>query len=65
MKILVADDEKDLARATRMILNYSGYDVDVAYNGKEALEKVKNDNYDIIIDDFQITYCLIIPQRNI
>ncbi len=54
MKILVADDEKDLARATRMILNYSGYDVDVAYNGKEALEKVKNDNYDIIILDIMM-----------
>ena len=54
MKILLADDEKDLARATRMILNYSGYDVDVSYNGKEAIENIKNNSYDLIILDIMM-----------
>ena len=53
-KILLADDEKDLARATKMILQYSGYDVDVVYNGKEAVEKVKEKDYDLIILDIMM-----------
>ena len=53
-KILLADDEKDLARATRMILNYSGYEVDVAYNGKTALENARENNYDVIILDIMM-----------
>ena len=53
-KILLADDEKDLARATKMILSYSGYDVDVVYNGKDAVQNAKNNNYDLIILDIMM-----------
>ena len=53
-RILLADDEKDLARATKMILEFSGYEVDVAYNGKEALEKAGEKNYDVIILDIMM-----------
>ena len=53
-KILLADDEKDLARATKMILQYSGYDVDVVYNGKEALKNAIENNYDVIILDIMM-----------
>ena len=53
-KILLADDEKDLARATKMILQYSGYEVDVVYNGKEAVEKAKEKDYNLIILDIMM-----------
>lgn len=53
-KILLADDEKDLARATKMILSYSGYDVDVVYNGKDAMQNAKENNYDLIILDIMM-----------
>ncbi len=53
-KILVADDEKDLARAIGMILKYSNYEVDIVENGKQALEKAKENNYDAMILDIMM-----------
>lgn len=53
-KILLADDEKDLSRATKMILEFSGYDVDVAYNGQEALDLSKEKTYDCILLDIMM-----------
>ena len=53
-KILLADDEKDLTRATKMILEFSVYDVDVAYNGQEALELSKENSYDCILLDIMM-----------
>jgi DNA-binding response OmpR family regulator len=51
MKILVADDEKELANVIRKILNMSLYDVDVVYNGRDALEGAIHNKYDVIILD--------------
>lgn len=50
-KILVADDERDLAKAIKKILELSDYDVDAVFNGNEALEQVKQTSYDVIILD--------------
>ena len=51
LKILLADDEKELARAVGTILKYSNYEVDIVYNGKEAVNKVQENIYDLIILD--------------
>lgn len=53
-KILLAEDEKELARAIGAILKYSNYEVDIVYNGKEALEKAKKQFYDIMILDIMM-----------
>ena len=53
-KILLAEDEKELAKATATILKYSGYDVTCVYNGKEAVENSKNNFFDIIILDIMM-----------
>ena len=53
-KILIADYEKYLSRATKMILEFSGYDVDVAYNGQEALDLSKEKTYDCILLDIMM-----------
>lgn len=54
IKILLADDEKDLSKAVGTILTYSNYDVDIVHNGKEALDKVNNVVYDLIILDIMM-----------
>lgn len=50
-KVLLAEDEKDLAKAVKAILIFSGYDTDVAYNGKDAVNFAKDNNYDVIVMD--------------
>ena len=54
-RILVADDEKELARAVGMILKYSNYEVDIVENGKQAVEKANENIYDVIILDIMMT----------
>ena len=54
IKILLADDEKDLSKAIGTILTYSNYDVDIVSNGKEDLDKVNNKIYDLIILDIMM-----------
>lgn len=54
IKILLADDEKDLSKAVGTILAYSNYDVDIVSNGKEALERINNTIYDLIILDIMM-----------
>ena len=53
-KVLLVEDEADLARAESAILRFNKYDVDIAYNGQEALDKVKEDNYDVIVMDIMM-----------
>ena len=53
-RILVADDEKELARAVGMILEYSNYEVDIVENGKKAVEKANENIYDVIILDIMM-----------
>lgn len=53
-KILLADDEKELSRAVATILRYTNYEVDTVYNGKEVIEKVNENVYDVIILDIMM-----------
>jgi len=50
-RILVVDDEPDFASIVQADLEREGYDVDVAYNGVEGLEKVKASPPDAIVLD--------------
>lgn len=50
-RILLADDEEILIEAVSEILRYNNYGVDVVYDGKQAVEKVLENKYDIIILD--------------
>ncbi len=50
-KILIAEDEKPLSRALDLKLTNEGYEVTVAYNGVEAIEKLKTDKYDLLLLD--------------
>jgi len=50
-KILVVDDEPDFCAIVQGQLEKEGYQVDLAYNGLEGLEKVKSDPPDAIVLD--------------
>lgn len=51
MRILVVDDEVDLAEAIARGLRREGYAVDLAHDGEEALEKARLTPYDLICMD--------------
>jgi PAS domain S-box-containing protein len=54
LNILYMDDEEYLRDSLSMLLDTLGCKVDIAKNGEEAIEKVKNNNYDLIILDLTI-----------
>ncbi len=54
VNILVVDDEKGIREGCRRILSVEGYGVDVAENGKAALEMVKGKPYDLILVDLMM-----------
>jgi CheY-like chemotaxis protein len=50
-KILIIDDDPDVALATRMCLEGAGYEVDEARNSEEGLAKIKANQPDLIVLD--------------
>jgi DNA-binding response OmpR family regulator len=52
--LLVVDDDKQLASALQWILRDENYLVDVAFDGEEALLKVKVHEYDAVICDLMM-----------
>lgn len=50
-KILIIDDDPDIAMATRMALESAGYTVVEARTSKEGLERVVTENPDLIVLD--------------
>ena len=51
LRILVVDDERQITRMLRASLQASGYDVRIANNGAEALERFSADAPDLVISD--------------
>lgn len=50
-KVLLVDDDPDFVEAVKVIVESGGYDVQIAYDGKEGLEAVAQNKPDIIILD--------------
>lgn len=57
-KILVVDDEPDYCALVRRLLESEGFEVDVAYDGRECLEKVRRQPPDAIVLD------IIMPEKD-
>jgi DNA-binding response OmpR family regulator len=53
-KVLVVDDEKLIVKGVRFSLEQDGMEVDCAYDGEEALEKIQNNEYDIVLLDIML-----------
>jgi DNA-binding response OmpR family regulator len=57
-RILVVDDDREIARLVRAYLEQSGYQVLVAYDGETALHMLRHDRPDLVVLD------LMLPDRN-
>jgi len=57
-KLLLVDDDRDIVETLQKRLRQEGYEVVAAFDGEEALVKVKEDNPDVILLD------LILPKLN-
>ncbi|MCR4587790.1 MAG: response regulator transcription factor [Lachnospiraceae bacterium] len=53
-KVLVVDDEKLIVKGIRFSLEQDGMEVDVAYDGEEALQKIRENTYDIVLLDVML-----------
>lgn len=52
--ILVVDDEKNIVQLARLYLSNEGYRVEEAHNGRQALEKARAVNPDLIVLDLMM-----------
>ena len=53
-KVLVVDDEKNIIKGIKFSLMQDDMQVDEAYDGEEALEKIKNNKYDMVLLDLML-----------
>lgn len=51
MKILLADDERELSKALSAILKFNGYEVDCVYDGEAAYNAAYDNDYDALVFD--------------
>lgn len=54
MRLLLAEDEKELSNALIAILKHNNYSVDAVYNGIDALTYLDSENYDGVILDIMM-----------
>lgn len=54
MRLLLAEDEKELSNALVVILKHSNYSVDAVYNGQDALDYITNGDYDGVVLDIMM-----------
>lgn len=53
-KILIVEDEENMVLFIQMELKYEGYNVDVASDGRKAVELALKNNYDLILLDLML-----------
>ncbi|MBO4997973.1 MAG: response regulator transcription factor [Lachnospira sp.] len=53
-KVLVVDDEKLIVKGIKFSLLQDGMEVDCAYDGEEALEKIRENPFDIVLLDVML-----------
>lgn len=54
MRLLIAEDEKELCDTVAKSLYGAGYEVDTCYDGDEALDYILSDDYDLIVLDLNL-----------
>ena len=54
MRLLFAEDDRDISKAVLTLLERSGYSVDAVYNGQDALDYIEQADYDGVILDWMM-----------
>ena len=52
--ILIVDDEKSIRSTMREILEYEGYTVQEATDGRQGLDMIKENTYDVVLLDIKM-----------
>lgn len=55
-KVLIAEDDRSVRQSLQRALRYEGYDINLAVDGAEALEAVKDDRPDVLVLDIMMPY---------
>ena len=53
-KILIIEDEQIITKSLQRLLKKEGYQVEISNNGADALEKIKNDDFNLIVSDIRM-----------
>lgn len=53
-KLLLVDDDIELSELLISLLNWEGFEVEAAYNGQEALDKMGKESYDLVLLDIMM-----------
>ncbi|MCU7493960.1 MAG: sigma-54-dependent Fis family transcriptional regulator [Ignavibacteria bacterium] len=53
-KVLIVDDEKVIRESLEILLRDEGYKAETAADGEEALQKISNDDYDVVLTDIKM-----------
>ncbi|HMK75056.1 MAG TPA: response regulator [Thermodesulfobacteriota bacterium] len=54
-RILVADDEMITCESCKRILQEDGYEVETALSGREAMDRMKENPFDIVISSLKMS----------
>ena len=54
MRLLFAEDDRDISKAVKTLLERSGYSVDAVYNGQDAIDYIEQADYDGVILDWMM-----------
>jgi two-component system, OmpR family, response regulator VicR len=55
-KILIIEDDKIIKNIMEFLLKKEGYEIDIAVDGSQAFEKIKDTNPDLVITDIMLPY---------
>ncbi|NFB54810.1 response regulator transcription factor [Clostridium botulinum] len=53
-KILIVDDDKTIVEFLQIFLIKEGYEVRISYNGEEALDKIRSEQFNLILMDIMM-----------
>ena len=54
VRILIVDDEQSMRDMLRIVLRRDGYDVSVANSGRDAIEQLRQNQFDLLLSDIKM-----------